>query len=164
MTLLTVLAFKTLTLPWVKADVCCKKQQKRTLKVQRCCFHKVAGPPKEPVHSPDHLASSQLNICVWMHMQCTYFSPKYKHALRSCRHYFRLKKAFIKDYSRSRVYKYLCEPGPRSSASCPEKMIWGWGSRSEGRPGLSRHLHGRGDRTRPRLKPEKNISRSGKTV
>lgn len=51
-------------------------------------------------------------------------------------------------------YKYLCEPGPRSSVSCPEKMIWAWASRSEGRPGLSRHLHGRGDRTQPHLKPE----------
>lgn len=62
------------------------------------------------------------------------------------------------------VYKYLCEPGPISSAFCPEKMIWAWASRSEGRPGLSRHLHGRGDRTRPHLKPEKNISRRRKTV
>lgn len=59
---------------------------------------------------------------------------------------------------------YLCEPGPRSSASCPGKMIWAWASHSVGRPSLSRRLHGRGDQTRPRLEPEKNISRHRKTV
>lgn len=59
------------------------------------------------------------------------------------------------------AYKYLCEPGPRSSASCPGKTIWAWASHSVGRPSLSRRLRGRGDRTRPRLEPEKNISRAG---
>lgn len=55
-----------------------------------------------------------------------------------------------------KILLYLSEPGPKSSTSCPEKMIWVSVSRSEGRPGPSRHLRGRGDQTQHHLKNKKH--------
>lgn len=54
------------------------------------------------------------------------------------------------------LQKYLSEPGPKSSKSCPGTMKWVWVSRSEGRPGPSQPLRGHGDQIQHHLKTHKN--------